>query len=231
MDNDIMEVFRFYFARDLMLEATNHLENRNEQTLVESENEEMETESVMHDNNVLSICEQFFSKFKCTTRKDVYVLFEQFKTDGIEMNKIDLLIMQKSKLFFKLEKKRGQNVNMAGLMFSEEESVSGWINRFVKDIKFKMPKTFAELEMWDIGHMYECFHKLESEVINAETRALHYSAHIFHEKADVENKLLSNIQDFAFTKHHSLLKMGKLANSATQKTPNYELAAEEASES
>ena len=62
------------------------------------------------------------------------------------MNKIDLLIVQKNKLFFQLEKKKGQTVNMAGLMFSEDESVSGWINSSVKDIKFKLPKTFAELD-------------------------------------------------------------------------------------
>ena len=60
--------------------------------------------------------------------------------------------MQKSKLFFQLEKKKGMQVNMAGLIFTEEESVSGWINRSVKDIKFKLPRTFAELETWDQGH-------------------------------------------------------------------------------
>ena len=73
-----------------------------------------------------------------------------------------------------------------------------------------MPKTFAELEMWDNGHTYECFHNLEIEVINAETRALHYSAHLFYEKADVKNKLLSIIQDFAIMKDHTLLENGKI---------------------
>ena len=29
---------------------------------------------------------------------------------------------------------------MAGLIFSEEESVNGWINRSEKDIKFRKPK-------------------------------------------------------------------------------------------
>ena len=51
MDNDdIMDLFRYYCARDLMLEAANHLDNRNENTLVESKDEDMETESVMHDD-------------------------------------------------------------------------------------------------------------------------------------------------------------------------------------
>ena len=66
-------------------------------------------------------------------------------------------------------------------------------------------------------------------MIHAEikTRALHYSTQHFYEKADVMKNLLSIIQDFAFTKDHKLLKMGKLANSATQKNPDYKLAAEE----
>ena len=62
------------------------------------------------------------------------------------MSKIDLAIMQKSKLFYQIEKKKGQSVNMAGLLFTEEESVAGWINRSEKDIKFRKPKTYAELE-------------------------------------------------------------------------------------
>ena len=47
--------------------------------------------------------------------------------------------MQKSKLFFQFEKKKGIRVNMAGLIFSEEESVNGLINRSEKDIKFRKP--------------------------------------------------------------------------------------------
>ena len=74
------------------------------------------------------------------------------------MKKINLLIMQKSKLFLKLEKKKGMQINMAGLIFSEEESVNGWINRSTRDIKFRKPKMYAELETRDHRHTYECFH-------------------------------------------------------------------------
>ena len=124
------------------------------------------------------------------------------------MAKIDQLICNaKSKNFYQLGKKKGLNVNFAGLMFTEEASVSGWINRTEKDIKVKMPKTFEELELWNNGHTDKCFHNLDIEVINAETKALHHSAHLFfYEKPDV-------------TKEHSPLEMGKLAGCSTQKKP------------
>ena len=100
--------------------------------------EDMDTE-IIHDNwfDTLSNCEQKWS----TT---------QFQTDEIGMNKIDLLIMQKSKLFFQLDKKKEMQVNMARLIFSGEESVSGWINRSTKDIKFRQPK---RLQNWKNGIM------------------------------------------------------------------------------
>ena len=138
--------------------------------------------------------------------------------------------MQKSKLFFQLEKKKGLQVNMAGLLFSEEESVNGWINRSSRDIKFRKSKSFEELESWDQGHTYECFHNLDIEVINAEIKAFHYSAHLFYEKTEVKTKMLSIIQDFAVAKNYDLLKIGKLSSSSTQKQGNYKLATEEESE-
>ena len=146
------------------------------------------------------------------------------------MNKIDLLIMQKSKLFFQLEKKKGLQVNMAGLIFSEEESVNGWIDRSSKDIKMRKPKSFAELETWDQGHTYECFQNLDIEVINAEIKALHYSANLFYEKTEVKTKMNSIIQEFAVAKNYNLLKIGKLSATSTQKQGNYKLATEAESE-
>ena len=106
---------------------------------------------------------------------------------------------------------------MAGLMFTEEESVNGWINRSKKDIGFRKPKTFEELLVLDNGHTYECFHNLEIEVINAEIKALHYSAHLFYEKAEVKQKILQVINNFAIAKNYELLRCGKLTNSSTQK--------------
>ena len=138
--------------------------------------------------------------------------------------------MQKSKLVFQLEKKKGLQVNMAGLIFSEEESVNGWINRSSKDIKMRKPKSFAELETWDQGHTYECFQNLDIEVINAEIKALHYSANLFYEKTEVKTKMNSIIQEFAVAKNYNLLKIGKLSATSTQKQGNYKLATEAESE-
>ena len=119
---------------------------------------------------------------------------------------------------------------MAGLIFSEEESVNGWINRSEKDIKFRKPKTFAELETWDQGHTYECFHNLDIEVINAEIKALHFSAQLFYEKTEVKTKMLSILQNFAASTDFELLKIGKLSSTSTQKQGNYKLATEEETE-
>ena len=142
----------------------------------------MDTEVVIHDNefNTLSSVEFFFQKLKGNSGKEVFALFTQFQTDGVDMNKIDLTIMQKSKLFYQIEKKKGHSINMAGRLFTEEESVTEWINISEKDIKFRKPKTYAELETIENGHTYECFHNLDIEVINAEIRALLYSAHLFY---------------------------------------------------
>ena len=126
---------------------------------------------------------------------------------------------------------------MAGLIFSEEESVNGWINRSTRDIKFRKPKTFAELETWNHGHTYECFHNLDIEVINAEikainyeTKALHFSAHLFYKKTEVKTKMLSIIQEFAVAKSYEFLKIGKLSSLSTQKPSNYNLTVEDVPE-
>ena len=63
----------------------------------------------------------------------MYGQFEQFKTDGVDMAKLDQLIMQKKQMFSSTGKK-GLKVNIAGLMFTEAESISGWMNRSAKDI-------------------------------------------------------------------------------------------------
>ena len=87
--------------------------------------------------------------------------------------------MLKSISFYQLEKKKGQNVNLAGLMYTEEESISGLINRNEQLIKIKMPINFDELEKYNEGHNLECFHNLDVDAINAEIKALHHSALLF----------------------------------------------------
>ena len=66
-------------------------------------------QSVLHDNitgAVLSKSEVYFEKLKATSRKEVYALFEKFKTDGVDLFKLDHLLMQKSKSFYQLENKQ-----------------------------------------------------------------------------------------------------------------------------
>ena len=71
----------------------------------------METDAILHGDtsgDLLAKCEVYYTKFKAKFGKQVYALFEQFKTDGVDMAKLDQLIMQKkSKSFYSLEKKKG----------------------------------------------------------------------------------------------------------------------------
>ena len=68
MDQDIMDLFRYYCARDVILEASKHLAHSNEDMLVDSEkdeNEDMDTEIMVQGNDfdTLSGCEIFYQKF------------------------------------------------------------------------------------------------------------------------------------------------------------------------
>ena len=78
----------------------------------------------------------------------------------------------------------------------------------------------------DNGHTYECLHNLEIEVINAEIKALHYSAYLFYEKVEVKQKMNQVNNKFAIAKNYELLRCGKLTNSTTQKQSSYQLATE-----
>ena len=43
-----------------------------------------------------------------------------------------------------------------------------------------MPFNFDELEQWDNGNTF-----IDTDVLNAEIKALHHSAHLFFEKTEV----------------------------------------------
>ena len=170
-----------------MLLLAERVNNPVEDTQLESDGEieNMETESILHDNvytDTLSKCERWYLRFNASNGKEVYSIFELFKTDGVDMSKVDHLIMQKSKDFYLIQKKKGNAVNIAGLIFTEEDSISGWVNRQEKDLKIKMPDTFDKLESFNNGHNFECFHNLDVDVINEETKALHHSAFLFFER-------------------------------------------------
>jgi len=61
MADDILDLFRYYTARDVILEASKHLENIVDETQVDSEKDDMDTEIVIHDNafDTLSSVEVF----------------------------------------------------------------------------------------------------------------------------------------------------------------------------
>ena len=149
----------------------------------------------------------------------------QLESDGeienVDISKVYHLIMQKSKDFYLIQKKKGNAVNVAGLIFTEEDSISGWVNRQEKDLKIKMPDTFDKLESFNNGHNFECFHHLDVDVINEEIKALHHGAFLFFERKEVKDKLHKLLLDFALLKETSHLKIGKLTTVSKQTNANY----------
>ena len=108
-----------------------------------------------------------------------------------------------------VQKTKGMPIS-AGLLFTEEDSRSGWVSRQAKDLKLKFPDNFDKLENFSEGHKFECFHNLDIDVINAETRTLHYSFHLFFERNEVKEKLHSLLGKFVMVKDVASLKMRKL---------------------
>ena len=95
----------------MILEANKFIGNTPnlEETELIEDDVEMETESILHDDtsiDTLSNAEKFYLKFKGTNGKEIYAVFEQVKTDGVDISKIDHMLMLKSKSFYQLEKKR-----------------------------------------------------------------------------------------------------------------------------
>ena len=63
------------------------------------------------------------------------------------MSKIDHQIMQKRKDFYLVHKKKGVPVNVAGLLYTEEDSFSGWVNNSkVKNLTLTKSK-FSEKDI------------------------------------------------------------------------------------
>ena len=87
--------------------------------------EDMETESILHDNlefDFLSDAEFFYKNYEGKESKDVWTAFDIFETNSIDMSKLDNLIFQKSKDFYILEKRRNTTIKCVGLLFTEEEA-------------------------------------------------------------------------------------------------------------
>ena len=86
-------------------------------------------------------------------------------------------------------------------------------------MKISLPTTFEELEQYKDGHLLECFLSLEKEAIDYETKALHFSAHMFFEKAEVKKALLSLVKQFAFKNQSESKKTARLHTVLSRK-PN-----------
>ena len=118
----ILEVFKYFVSRDMILEAStmqSNLEGLEDGTLLqeeeEAQNDDMETESFLHDNlefDTLSNAEMFYKNYEGKEPKDVWATFEIFETNSIDISKLDNLIFQRSKDFYTLEKDLVQTSNV-----------------------------------------------------------------------------------------------------------------------
>ena len=206
-------------------------------TLVEEEKEipreEMETESILHDNldfDILTKAELFYTRFEGKEGKDVWTSFDIFETNSIDMTKLDNLIFQKSKDFYTLEKRRGSSIKCFGLIFTEEDVKTSWVNRKLEDLKIVLPTNFEELEQFKDGHLLECFQNMDKEAINYETKALHFSAHMFFEKPEVKKALYNAVKKFAFKNQSDSKKTQRLHTVLSKKENDRLIIDEETSE-
>ena len=140
----------------------------------------------------------FFKNYKGREPKNVWVEFATFESNGIDMSALDNLIFQKSKDFFALEKRNGYTSKCYGLLYTEENAKLNWINRRLGDLYINLPQSFEELEQFKDGHLLECFRCLSKDAIDYETKALHFSAHMFFEKPEIKKQLHSLVRNFAY---------------------------------
>ena len=53
-------------------------------------------------------------------------------------------------------------------------------------MKINLPKSFEEFEQFKDGHLLECFKCLSKDARDYETKALHFSAHMFFKKMEIK---------------------------------------------
>ena len=85
-----------------------------------------------------------------------------------------------------------------GLMYTEDIAFKNWLNRKPEMLNLKAPVNFQDLVNSSDSSNLECFECLDKEAINYETSVLHLSAHMFFERIEVKQKLLSIVNDFTF---------------------------------
>ena len=146
------------------------------------------------------------------------------------MTTLDNLIFQKSKDFYTLEKRRGSSIKCFGLIFTKEDVKTSWVNRKLEDLKIVLPTNFEELEQFKDGHLLECFQNMDKEAINYETKALHFSAHMFFEKPEVKKALYNAVKKFAFKNQSDSKKTQRLHTVLSKKENDRLIIDEETSE-
>ena len=72
------------------------------------------------------------------------------------------------------------------------------MNRKLEQLNLWYPTNFQELLNFTDSSNLECFKNIDKDAINYETTAIHISAHMFFENAEVKQKWQSILNDFAF---------------------------------
>ena len=120
---------------------------------------------------------------------------------------------------------------MFGLLYTEENAKLNWINRRIGDLNFNLPQSFEQLEQFRDGHLLECFKSLSKEAIDYETRALHFSAHMFFEKPEIKKQLYALVNAFAYKDFSASKKTTKLHTVLSKKANDNLIIEDETSES
>jgi hypothetical protein len=115
-------------------------------------------------------------------------------------------------------------------MYTEENAKINWTTRRLGDLPINLPRSFEELEQFKDGHLLECFKSLSKEAIDYETRALHFSAHMFYEKPEIKKQLYAMVNRFAFKNIKSSKKTTKLHTVLSRKANDVLIIEEETSE-
>ena len=137
-DECFMDIFRFFIERDMMLEATILAEkeladaNREEKAIndipvINERNDDTEVIDRMVEDEIeaqtlnrLSKAERFYLECTLKNPKDIWNEFTVVENSSFDFSKINSLLNQKSKTFFRLEKNKGNVMQCFGLIFTED---------------------------------------------------------------------------------------------------------------
>ena len=240
-DETMMDIFRFFVDRDIMLEATilaekelaantreeGEVKDNSEINVGNEDTEIIDTmvieESEPYPRSQLSKAEKFYLECTLKNPKDIWNEFIVVDNSNFDLNKTNTLLNQKSKNYFVLEKRSGNTNKCFGLIFTEDTAFKNWLNRKPEDLGLISPTSFEDLENYEGASNLEVFRCLEKEAINYETNALHISAHMFFEKEEVKRDFNMILQDFTF-KSGANKKVLKLCTTINKRIQNIKSA-------